>query len=112
MKKDGAGGSEEDLVRDWVSLGDLTGQEAGVEIPISEDPGDHKLFIGVTCLCLIFLKGEIEHEMLTLHQTSCYKNSPFSKQLLVHCSGTKDLKRYGLFSIFVLVLESFFELDM
>ena len=40
-------------MRDWVSLCDVTGQEAGVEIPISDDPGDHKLFIGVTCLCLI-----------------------------------------------------------
>ena len=30
-------------MRDWVSLDDVTGQEAGVEIFTSHDPANHKL---------------------------------------------------------------------
>ena len=59
--------------------------------------------------------GEIEHKnSYTLHQNSYCRNNPFSKQLLVHCSGSgsQGWRMYGLISIFVLVLESFFELGM
>ena len=39
-------------MRDWVSLGDVTSQEAGVEFSISGDPGDQKLFKNYSLVCI------------------------------------------------------------